>query len=160
MKNNGEGKFQTLFMSDIENTLSTVFENGGTLTVYPKGRSMLPTLKEGRDSVTLSRAEEFKKNEIYLFRRPNGEYALHRLIDSGKEDFIFSGDNQLVFEKVKKEQILAHATFIFKNKQIINNKLWYKIFLKINSIYVFKWINVKTRALTKKYSENKNHEKK
>ena len=43
---------------------------GQSVTIYPRGVSMLPTLKEGRDNVTLTAYKPpLKRYEIALFQR-------------------------------------------------------------------------------------------
>ena len=49
---------------------------GKSVTFSPRGTSMLPLLKEGRDSVTLSKpVGRLKKYDIPLYRRKNGQYV-------------------------------------------------------------------------------------
>ena len=81
---------------------------GGEVRFSPNGVSMLPTLKAGRDTVVLvAPTERLKKYDIALFRRDNGQYVLHRVVDSG-DTYTFIGDNQFALEKgIKHEQVIA-----------------------------------------------------
>ncbi len=139
--------------SDIESALLSCFEANGTLIVYPRGSSMLPALKEGRDSVELSPAFKLSINHIYFYKRPNGRYVLHRLLKIQNEIFIFSGDNQLVVEKVKKEQILACVSMVYKNQKPKNALGCGKIFLYLNSKKLFRTFFIRLRRIKKLFFE-------
>lgn len=85
--------------------------SGGTVTFSPRGTSMLPMLREGRDTITLSPApKKLRKYDIPFYQRENGQYVLHRIVKTG-ESYTCIGDNQFVYEKgVKQEQIIALCT--------------------------------------------------
>ncbi len=152
MESDNEKRFDIFLMKDIENTLEGVFSSGGTITVYPKGTSMLPTLKEERDSVELSSVSKIIPKGIYLYKRPNGEFALHRLLRVESDFLIFCGDNQLVLERVEKKQLLAYVSRIYHGEKEVSRKLSYRAFVFINSIWVFRRIGVKWRKLKKRFS--------
>lgn len=72
---------------------------GGTVKIPVTGTSMLPLLVEGRDTVTLTKAEfPLKKYDLPLFRRRNGVFVLHRVIAVKEKEYIMCGDNQWVKE--------------------------------------------------------------
>lgn len=78
-------------MPIIEEKLNT----GGEVLFSPSGVSMLPTLKEGRDTLVLVKPQKrLKRYDIALFRRKSGQYVLHRVIAVG-DTYTFIGDNQL-----------------------------------------------------------------
>ena len=89
---------------------------GQTVTFFPHGVSMLPLLREGKDSVTLSAPpQRLKKYDIALYQRENGQYILHRAVRCGKT-YTFIGDNQFCLEKgVTHEQIIAICTAFTRN---------------------------------------------
>ena len=84
---------------------------GGTVRFSPHGISMLPMLRQGRDTVTLSPVpERLKKYDLPLYRRDNGKYILHRIVNA---DACYScvGDNQFDLEKgVRQDQMIAVVT--------------------------------------------------
>ncbi len=94
----------------------SVIEGGNSVTFSPKGTSMLPMLKEGRDSVTLARADgRLKKYDLPLYRREDGQYVLHRIIKSG-ESYTCIGDNQFEAERgIAQTQIIAVVTEFTRN---------------------------------------------
>ena len=89
---------------------------GQQVRFSPMGTSMLPMLREGRDSVVLSSAPaQLKKYDLPLYRRDNGAYILHRVTQAG-ETYTCIGDNQFVYETgVRREQIIAVVTGFRRN---------------------------------------------
>ena len=65
---------QGLFrLADYAGTIREVMDSGGEFTLYPRGTSMLPLIVQGRDSVTLVKAEEFRTGDIAFYQRENGQ---------------------------------------------------------------------------------------
>lgn len=91
-------------------------EAGQQVRFSPMGTSMLPMLREGRDSVVLSPAPaRLRKYDLPLYRRDSGAYVLHRVAAVG-EDYTCIGDNQFVYEPgVRQEQIIAVVTGFRRN---------------------------------------------
>ena len=74
-------------------TLAPIIEEqlreGKTVRFAPKGRSMLPMIREGRDTVTLCAVDRpLKKYDIGFYRRRDGQYVLHRIVKAGAEILI------------------------------------------------------------------------
>ena len=84
---------------------------GRSVTFSPRGTSMLPMLREGLDSVTLSPLpEKLQKYDLPLYRRNNGQYVLHRIIRAG-DTYTCIGDNQFIPEKdLRQDQMIALVT--------------------------------------------------
>ena len=93
---------------------------GGSVTIPVRGVSMLPILKEGRDSVVLSPIEkELGKRDIALYQRADGSYILHRIARFG-ESYTCIGDAQFVFEKgIAPSQMIAVVTAIRRGEREI-----------------------------------------
>lgn len=88
---------------------------GQTVQFSPMGISMLPMLRQGIDSVVLSPVpEKLKKYDLPLYRRTDGHYVLHRIVEVG-ETYTCIGDNQFVFEPgVEHGQVLALVTAFYR----------------------------------------------
>ena len=84
---------------------------GQQVRFSPMGTSMLPMLRESRDSVVLSPPpEHLRKYDLPLYRRDSGAYVLHRVTGVG-ETYTCIGDNQFVYETgVRRDQIIAVVT--------------------------------------------------
>lgn len=68
---------------------------GGKVTFKPHGISMLPLIRQGRDSVVIEKFDgNAKVGDVIFFRRPNGQFVLHRVIGKRKDGYILCGDNQ------------------------------------------------------------------
>lgn len=99
------------------------------------GNSMYPLLREGIDSVELSRTsfETIKKNDIVLIKRDSGGYVLHRLLKKEKECFYMIGDAQQWVEgPLRPDQLKAFVTSIKTRKHTIKcDNMLYKFGVKI-----------------------------
>lgn len=96
-------------LDDMMPAIMAEFRKGKNVRMYPMGSSMLPLLVGGRDSVLLSpKCHPLKKNDIALYKRPNGQYVLHRVVRVYRDGYDFCGDNQVYLEKnVHPEWIIA-----------------------------------------------------
>lgn len=89
----------------------------GQLKIKPKGRSMLPFLKEARNSVVVEAPKRpIKKYDIVLYKY-NDVYVLHRVMKTGETAYIICGDNSYVLEKVEKENIIGVVTEIISGNR-------------------------------------------
>ena len=82
----------------------------GSARLPVTGSSMRPMLHGGRDIVSLARLTGHpRRGEVYLYRRENGQYVLHRLIRRDGDVCIFCGDNQWEKEYLSYEGIIARV---------------------------------------------------
>lgn len=146
---------RTIELNDAIPVIQEKLALGGEVLFSPNGISMLPTLKAGRDIVVLvAPTGRLKKYDIALFRRDNGKYVLHRVVESG-ETYTFIGDNQFVFEKnIEHRQIIAVCVaYVRRDKRVeldsfrckayarfwhytrFLRKLWRRGWAKIKSIF-------------------------
>ena len=84
---------------------------GQNVKFSPQGVSMLPMLRQGIDTVTLSPLpDRLKKYDLPLYRRDDGKYVLHRVVDVG-DTYTCVGDNQFVLEHgLRHDQMIALVT--------------------------------------------------
>ncbi len=106
-------------------------ENYGRLTYRFKGVSMMPMLRQGKDSFTVVKKTEArcKKYDVVLYRRKE-QYVLHRVVKVLPEGYIILGDNCLYKEKnIAEEQILGvMESFTRGEKEISVENFWYKLY--------------------------------
>ena len=58
------------------------------------GTSMMPLLDQQTDTVRLVKApERLKKYDVPLYRRPDGELVLHRIVKVCADYYVIRGDN-------------------------------------------------------------------
>lgn len=85
-------------MAEIWPIAEEVLRAGGCFRLFPSGRSMLPLLREGRDSVLLLPPTDLRRYDILLVRAPNGRFLLHRAIALDGESVTLAGDALLETE--------------------------------------------------------------
>lgn len=109
-------------LAEVWDVMSEQIESGGEVKFSPKGVSMLPLIKEGRDSVILKKPpEKLKKYDVALYRRENGDFVLHRVVAVNGGSYTMCGDNQYYREKnVPKDAVLAIMTGLYQNGKYIS----------------------------------------
>ena len=120
-------------MEDLMPVFEESFACGGSVKFSPKGISMLPTIRQGMDTVTLSPiSKPLKKYDIPLYRRDDGKYVLHRIIKTG-EEYTCIGDNQFTVETgLRKEQMIAVVTaFTRGDKEYTVDDARYMIYCRL-----------------------------
>jgi hypothetical protein len=108
-----------------------------TLTYKNVGVSMLPLLKQGRDSFTV---REVKPDEVcrawnvVLYKRGTDQYVLHRIIKVHEDTYDILGDNCIGIERgIDRKDVLGVMTeFTHKGKRCTTRDLRYRL-------YVFLW---------------------
>ena len=117
-------------MAELTELLLLQMENGGKARLTVTGGSMLPMLRPHRDAVELIIPQSNpEKGDIILYRRENGVYVLHRIIATDDEGYICSGDNQVMREPVKPEQVLALVVgYIRKGKYRSTDAFGYRLY--------------------------------
>lgn len=126
------------------NTLSaeSVLCEKGFLSETIVGTSMLPLLKEYRDTVIIEKiTAPLRKYDVVLFRRGK-QLVLHRIVKIKREYFLIRGDNCVQGEKVYDRQIIGIMTHFYrKGKRCnVNNetyRLYSVIWVKIHLAYTF-----------------------
>lgn len=83
------------------------------------GVSMLPMLKNRRDTVVIKKTtERLRPLDVALYKR-DGKYVLHRVIKTVDGGYLIRGDNTYVDEWIKNEQILGILTEFFRKDKHI-----------------------------------------
>ena len=108
-------------MSELVPLIREVVDSGATFRLYPHGQSMMPTIKEGEDSVELSAPFDLRKFDIVLYRRNAEQYVLHRIVNIHGDLFDMCGDSQYVIENnISQSDIIAKVTGIFKGEKLVD----------------------------------------
>ncbi len=107
--------------------------SGASVRIYPRGVSMLPMIREGKDSVVISSLpSELKKYDVILYKRRNGQYVLHRLVKIG-ENYTFLGDHQFIAEQgIEHDQLIARVSLLYRGERAVSvEKISYKMFCRL-----------------------------
>ena len=101
-------------------TIEEVLEQSGKYVGPTVGVSMLPMLKNRRDSVIVSKkTERLKPLDVALYKRGN-DYVLHRVLEVTDWGYIIRGDNCYSDEKVPENTVIGVLTeFYRKDKHIV-----------------------------------------
>ena len=84
-----------IFLEEIYPIMQEQLDCGGKAAFNITGTSMLPFLKQGRDSVFIEKPKRaIKKRDIIFYRRLDGNFILHRVIGKKNGRYICRGDNQ------------------------------------------------------------------
>lgn len=97
--------------------LTALLSSGAPIPIGVTGGSMLPTLKERRDTVWVRQCapDTLRRGAIVFFRRTDGRFVLHRIRKITKNGIIVNGDAQSWCERIAPEQILGAVTHITRN---------------------------------------------
>ena len=109
-------------LSDYDSLIREVLSSGGEFRLYPHGTSMLPLLRQGRDSVSLRQVDSpIRKNDILFYQRPDGAYVLHRVRTVTPKELTMWGDNQTAPERgVCPDWIIGRVTRIFRDDKEVS----------------------------------------
>ena len=131
-------------MEELIKVVQLQLETAGRATLMVTGCSMLPMLRQGRDTVILAPVSgKLKAGDVALYRRENGMYVLHRVIKAAEEDYRFCGDNQAQLETVTQSQLEAVVTGYLRNgKEHTGNGLGDRL---------YRWCQVHLFGLRKYY---------
>jgi hypothetical protein len=106
--------------------IEEVIASGGEFRLFPRGTSMMPLLRQGKDSVILVKAQRpIVKSDIIFYKRENGQFVLHRVIGVRKDgSFWLCGDNQTEIEKgIDSSMVIASVSAVYRGeKRIEKNK--------------------------------------
>lgn len=105
--------------------INEVIESGGEFRLFPRGTSMLPLLRQGKDSVILVKCtKKPQKHDIIFYKRPNGQFVLHRILKCLKDGtYVFCGDNQTVYESgITDTMIIAAVSAVYRGEKRIEKK--------------------------------------
>lgn len=109
--------------------IEEVIESGGEFRLFPRGTSMMPLLRQGKDSVILVKTINApQKRDIIFYRRPNGQFVLHRILKHSKDDsYILCGDNQTALEYgITEEMIIAVVSAVYRGEKRIEKKKFFR----------------------------------
>ena len=116
-----ENKNEPLSLTALIPIIRELTAKGEEFELKPHGRSMLPTIKEGRDTVLFCRAEPpYTRGDLLLFCRDDGTPVLHRLVDFTREGkLVMRGDAQFFIETIDESQVVAAVKRYFRGKREI-----------------------------------------
>lgn len=106
-----------------ENTnLEEALERDGVIIHHIAGRSMLPLLRQGIDTVVIEKkGDSFKENDVLFYKRDSGKFVLHRLLKIKENGYVIRGDNCYVNEyDIKDRHIIGVLKEIYRGDKRID----------------------------------------
>lgn len=126
-------------MDELSPLITGLIDSGTDVTITVTGNSMRPILSGYRDTVTLTGCDKskLKKGDLVLYRRPNGQYVLHRIVKADGDVLDMLGDNQEEIEYgIPRENVLCIAKgYTRKNRYHSCGDLSYRV-------YSFVWMQI------------------
>ena len=116
-------------MTDVTN-IKRILDEQGTFVSTTSGISMMPMLRDRRDTIVVRRAEQrLKKYDVALYRRGDS-YVLHRVIKVLPDSYVIRGDNCIAKEYgIKDCDILGVLCEFYRGERHIKvNKRSYRIY--------------------------------
>lgn len=100
----------------------TEIRENGYLVYKNNGDSMMPLLRENRDLVVIGAVTRpLKKNDVVLFKRDSGAYALHRITKVRRNGtYLIGGDNRCFSEPVPEKWIIGILTDVVRDGRKIS----------------------------------------
>lgn len=85
------------------------------------GDSMMPMLRNRRDTVKIVPVNGIlKKYDLPLYKRPTGEYVLHRIVKVKEDHYVICGDNRFYREKVPFDWVIGVTESFFRDDKEIS----------------------------------------
>lgn len=98
-----------------------------------RGVSMMPMLRQGKDSVELAPLPaKLKKYDLPVYQYPSGKVVMHRVVDVKDDHYICLGDNEIRLETIYPEQLIGVVSaFKRGNRRIEVDALSYRFYSRI-----------------------------
>lgn len=104
----------SLPMSEMVGLIEEVISDDGEFRLYPKGTSMLPLIRQGKDSVILVKPGLLSIGDIILYKRKSGQFVLHRIVKKKGDNLVICGDNQTQLEYgITTADVIAKVTAVY-----------------------------------------------
>lgn len=131
------------------NTIEQELDRCGRGLFQTVGDSMEPVLHNQKSTVVIEKPiKTLQKYDVVLYRRPTGEYVLHRIVHirrgRDQEHIIIRGDNRIYQECVPCQWIIGVMTGYYPNESgvfISCTDEWYQKYMRrLKQRYCIRWI--------------------
>lgn len=113
-------------------TIEETIETTGFTIMTVVGDSMMPLLRQGIDTVKIVPApKKLKKYDVPLYKKPSGQYVLHRIVKVNEDGYMTCGDNRFFYEFVPFDWVIGVADkFYIGEKEVSTEDPDYKKYVK------------------------------
>ena len=104
-----------------KNDYRKTLDERGVTAFVAYGRSMWPTIKNGKHSVVIAKkAERLAPYDVALFLRGNGAPVLHRVVEVLPDGYLMQGDGLTYTEKIDEDSVIGVLQGFYKGKRFID----------------------------------------
>ena len=116
-----------------DSALEREIRSGKPVVTMTWGDSMEPLLFHQSTRVVIRKVEgDLKKGDLPVYRRPSGQFVMHRIVGVRKDCYETRGDNRFGVEQVPREWVLGVVTEIYrKEKHILVTDWRYRLYVKL-----------------------------
>ena len=125
-----------------------------------RGVSMLPMLRQGKDSVEIAPLPEtLKKYDLPVYQYPSGKYVMHRVVDVRDDHYICLGDNTYEYEKITRDMMIGVVSaFKRGDKRISADDPKYRLYCRIWCwLYPLRKIMKRAKGWLRRHLKCRNH---
>lgn len=146
-------------LNELEPIILEKLASDGIVSFSSHGTSMMPMLRDGKDSIDLiKKPDKIRKYDVIFYKRDDGHFVLHRVVKVCKDNtFILRGDNQYIKEKgVRYDNVIAILkSFTRKGKKYNVNQFKYKLYSHfwVNTVYIRKLLHYIKSLFRKLFSK-------
>ncbi len=144
-------------LSQHKTTYREIIEKQGFYIATPVGLSMMPLIRERRDTVRLEKPNgRCRKYDVIMYQRKDGKYILHRILKVKKDSYVLCGDNQVVLEyNVTDDMIIGVMTGFYRDDLYvsIDNPKYIKYYKKRVASRPFRYIKYAFSRIIKKITK-------
>lgn len=143
-------------MSREKSSLEREILSGNSVVTFTYGDSMEPLLYHQNTRVVIQKANgKLKKGDLPVYRRPSGQFVMHRIIRVEDSCYYTRGDNRFGSERVPEEWVLGVVTEIYrKNSHILVTDWRYRLYVTIwNLIYPIRYVFYRGRMVRNKWTK-------
>ncbi len=113
---------KSVTFNDIYPIIKEQLELNGEVRFKPRGTSMLPLIRQGKDEVIVKKlGGNLNKFDIVFYCRKNGDFVLHRFIGFDKNGgYIMRGDNQTFKEYgISNDNIIGVVKSVVRGGELV-----------------------------------------
>lgn len=117
--------------------------SGRPVVTMTSGDSMEPLLFHQSTRVVIRNVEgDLKKGDLPVYRRPSGQFVMHRIIRVNPDTYYTRGDNRYGLERVPKDWVLGIVTEIYRKNRHFSVTDWrYRLYVSLwNFLYPLRYL--------------------
>lgn len=144
-----------------KSTFEEEINRTGKLIYTNVGDSMMPLIRQNRDLLIIERINgKLKKYDVPLYKRDSGQYVLHRILKTRKNDYVMCGDNRWQKEYgITDRHMIGVLTGIVRDGRTVSvNDKEYRLYVHLwCDFFCVRALILRTKNCLKRRAKWKNH---